>query len=181
MGRGVAQLVGQRHFALGTGLEMGMVGCRRATLRTVIEDDEVGQCVRQLQHVPHPARQPLRCMVQVGYREVTREDGIRIDLNLVAFTPQHGLLFSGLMLAAQETLAAGQRLLVDGGSRRNASLGIELQRDCGLTQRQRARDSISQRRIVGASHVPVTQLPGNKPVYSPAVVHNLLTLPTLSR
>ena len=45
-------------------------------------------------------------MVQVGYREVTLEDGIWIDLNLVTATPQHGLLLDRLVLTAQETLAA---------------------------------------------------------------------------
>ena len=57
-------------------------------------------------------------MVQVGYREVTLEDGIWIDLNLVTATPQHGLLLDRLVLTAQETLAAFQRLLVDSRNRR---------------------------------------------------------------
>ena len=117
LGRGMRQLVAQRHLALGASLEMSMVGSRSSALRSVIEHDKIGQVLGQRQHVPHPVRNALRLMAQVGYREVTLEDGIRIDLNLVMVTPQHGLLLNGLVLTAQETLAACKRLPVDGGGR----------------------------------------------------------------
>ena len=112
-------------------------------------------------------------MMQVGNGEVTLEDGLRIDLNLVAFTPQHGLLLSGLVLSTQETLAVRERLLIDSGCRRAAPFGIELQRDGGLAQLQRARDGSGKRRKIGASHVPVTQLPGDEFVDHSAIVHVL--------
>ena len=110
----------------GTCLQMGMVGCRGTTERSVIEDHQFGIMSQQLYHLAIHATNLLGLMPAGRNGEMHGEDGIWVDQQFIVHILYFRQLLCGTVLPAQETRTGCNGLLGDGGTCRTDTCGVEL-------------------------------------------------------
>ena len=107
----------KRQDAAAAALEMGMIGSRCATARTVVEHHQLGKVIQQLVYFRIMRGYLLGFMPPKWDGIMFGQDGERIDeqFKILVNRLRH-LLFRSVFLA-EETRAGGQRFVVNLGTR----------------------------------------------------------------
>ena len=116
----------QRHNSPASCLQMHMVWTRSATKRTVIEDDVFGHIPSHFPEGSEAAIDALRRVSAHRNREVLRQDGIRVNENLIVLLRHEFVLLLGAVVVAKEARPFANGLLVDGSASGNDSSRIPL-------------------------------------------------------
>ena len=150
------QLDGQH--AARTSLEMGMVGSRRTTFRTIIEDQHLRIFLQQFMDLTVTVADLLRLVLHTGNGEVDRQDGEGVHQQVILIADTLLYLFLRTVLFTEETGACCHRLLVDAGTRRDDAGRIPLYLHRGGTHSQLACLHVAQFPIAASGIVPFLQL-----------------------
>ena len=116
----------QRHNSPASGLQMHMVRARSPAKRTVVEDDVFGHIPSHLPEGSETAIDALRRVSAHRNGEVLRQDGIRVDENLIMLLRHEFVLLLGAIVVAKEARPFADGLLVDGSASTYNSGGIPL-------------------------------------------------------
>ena len=148
----------QGHHATADELQVGMVGSRGATLRTIIQHGEGSGALSQSQHFAIHRQDALGLVLQGGQREVDRQYGEGIDQQLVLAVHHATHLLLRTMLATEEARALADALGINPGSRRTDAGRIPLHRQRDVLCRKLTNLDTIQFTIALTHSIPRLQL-----------------------
>ena len=149
-------LEGQR--ATGACLEMGMIGGRGATLRSVVEHHQFRILLEQLMNLAIGLADQLRHVLHIRNGEVDRQDGVGVDEEVVLAVDGLLELLLGTVVLAEETGALVDDLLVDAGTCRHHAGWVPLYMEGGGADHELTRLHIPQIVVAATGIVPLLEL-----------------------
>ena len=147
------QLDGQ--YSARTSLEMGMIGRRCATLRTIIKYQHLRILLKQLVYLTVFVVNLLWLVLHAGNGEVDRQDGEGVHQQVILIVDVLLYLLLRAILLAEETGACCHRFLIDAGTCRDHTGRIPLYLHGGGSHRQLACLHIAQLTIALAGIIPL--------------------------
>ena len=148
----------QGQYAAGACLEMGMVGRRGPTERTIVKDHHLRIFLKQLMYLAIRLQNPLRLMLHTGDGEVLWQDGERVHQQFILVVDDFLHLFLRTVLFTEETRSFGDGLLVNLRPRRNHTGRIPLHLNARRAYHQFASLHTAQVVIALTGSLPLLQL-----------------------